>query len=336
MNKRAIGFLALPIGFILCVSARAAAEEIDKNFHQSFTVKSGDALSLRFGDGNVTITPWDQDILDVTVRYRADIDLVGIRLGGRENFDVEFRQSGDTVYVTGKEPSGATIGFFNERVHEYVYEVHSPRTLLLDLEGDDGDVSIEDWAAEIEIRIDDGDIRLKDIAGGRTLLRGEDGNMRIEKLSGDLEVTLDDGDLTLVACDLPSCRVVGEDGDVTARQSGGSFEITLDDGNVVLERAQAQGLNISTADGEIEVDLLAGPRLDGELRTDDGDIRVDFERGLPVSFQATSDEADSIRVELEGMEGYREDSRSKSGSINGGMGRLKIVTADGDVTIREK
>jgi DUF4097 and DUF4098 domain-containing protein YvlB len=336
MTKRTIGFLALPIFLFFCTSLGAAAEEIDKNFHKTFSVKTGDSLALRFGDGNVTITPWDKDILDVTVRYWADVDLVGVRLGGRDTFDVEFRQSGDTVYVIGKEPSGAALGFYNERVHEYFYEIHSPRTLRLDLEGDDGDLSIENWAAEIEIQIDDGDIRLKDIAGGRTVVRGEDSDVKIEKLSGDLEVNLDDGDLTLVACDFRSCRVESEDGDVTVRQCGGAFDITTDDGNVVLEKAEAQGLNISTADGDIQVDLLAGPKLDGELKTDDGDIQVDFEKGLPVSFEATADDSDSIHVDLKDMENYREDERSKSGSINGGMGRLKILTADGDVTIREK
>jgi len=336
MMKRTVEILALSALFLFCGPGRAAAEEIDKNFHKSFPVKSGDALSLRFGDGKVTITPWDKDILDVTVRYKADIDIVGVRLGGRDDFDVEFRQSGDTVYAIGREPSGAALGFYNERVHEYIYEIHSPRTLRLDLEGDDGDLSIEDWAAEVEVQIDDGDVRLKDIAGGRTVVRGEDGDVRIEKLAGDLEVTLDDGDLTLVACDLRSCRVQSEDGDMTARQCGGSFDITTDDGHVILERIEAQGLNISTADGDIEVDLLAGPKLDGELRTDDGDIQVDFEKGLPVSFEATADDSDSIRVDLEDMENFREDRRSKSGSINGGMGRLKILTADGDVTIRER
>jgi Toastrack DUF4097 len=336
MTEKTIYALTLSFSFFFCGSGRTAAEGINKNFHQSFPVKSGDSLSLRFGDGNVTITPWDKDILDVTVRYRADIDLVGIKLGGRQTFDVEFRQSADTVYVTGKEPSGTAIGFYNERVYEYIYEVHAPRTLRLGLEGDDGDVTIDDWAAGIDIQVDDGNVHLKDIAGGRAAVRGEDGDVKIEKLSGDLEVTLDDGDLTLVGCDLRSCRVKSEDGDVTALQSGGTFDITTDDGNVVLEGTEAQGLNISTADGDIEADLLAGPRLDGELRTDGGDIGVDFEKGLPVSFEAIADDADSIHVDSENMENYREDRRSKSGSINGGMGRLKVLTADGDVTIREK
>jgi hypothetical protein len=111
--------------FLIAGSGMAAAVEINKEFHQSFDVKEGDSLNLRFGDGDVKIIPWDKNIIDVRVRYRADIDTVGIRLGRKQEFDVDFRQTSNTVYVTGKEPSYATIGFHNEKTYEYIYEIHS-------------------------------------------------------------------------------------------------------------------------------------------------------------------------------------------------------------------
>ncbi|MGB7297635.1 MAG: DUF4097 family beta strand repeat-containing protein [Candidatus Aminicenantales bacterium] len=336
MAKKPACVLIFAFFILFSTSALSAADEINKNFHRSFDVKKGDALSLRFGDGNVKIVPWEKDVIDVSVRYRADIAVAGVRLGGRNDFEVEFRQTSDTVYVTGKEPSGGAIGFYNEKVYEYVYEIHAPDYVRLDLEGDDGDVTVENWAAEIDCRIDDGDVQLKSISGGRTAIRGEDGDVKIEKLTGDLTIGIDDGDVTLTACDLGSCRVESEDGNVTVRQSGGSFDITVDDGNVVMENIKAQLLHIVTADGDIEVELLAGPTLDAELQTDDGDIRIDLERGFPVSFNVSADDPDYIHLDLEAIEGYKEDRYGKSGSINGGDGRLRIRTADGDVEIREK
>ena len=336
MAKKPACVLMFALLVLFSTSLLSAAEEINKNFHRSFEVKGGDSLSLRFGDGDVTITPWEKDIIDVTVRYRADIDAAGIRVGGRDDFDVEFRQTSDTVHVTGKEPSGAMIGFINERVHEYVYEIHSPAYVRLDLEGDDGDLKVEDWAAEIECRIDDGNVSLINIAGGRTDIRGEDGDVEIEKLSGNLTVEMDDGDVTLTACELESGRIEGEDGNVTVRQSRGSFDIGLDDGNVVMEKIEARELNVGAAEGDIEVELLAGPTLDAELQTDDGDITVELERGFSVSFHISADDPDYIRLDLENMEGYKEDRYGKAGSINGGEGRLRVRTDDGDVEIREK
>jgi len=336
MARKSLCALTLSFFLFFCGLGLAAAEEINKNFHQSFNVKGGDSLCLRFGDGDVTVVPWEKDVIDVSVRYRADIDVAGIRLGGRNDFDVEFRQSGNTVYVTAKEPSSGAIGFYNKKVYEYVYEIHSPGTVRLDLEGDDGDVMIENWRAEVECRVDDGDIHLKNIAGGRTDVRTDDGDVTIDTLSGDLTITIDDGDVILTACDLGSCRVDGEDGEVKIRQSKGSFDITVDDGNVIMERIEARGLHISAAEGNIEVDLLAGPALDAELKTEDGDIEINLEKGFSVSFHVSADDTDNIRLDLTGIESFKEDRYGKSGSINGGTGRMRVRTDDGDVTIRGK
>jgi DUF4097 and DUF4098 domain-containing protein YvlB len=336
MAKKSLCALTLSFFLFFCGLGLAGAEEINKNFHQNFNVKEGDSLCLRFGDGDVTIVPWEKDVIDVSVRYRADIDVAGIRLGGRDDFDVEFRQSGNTVYITAKEPSSGAIGFYNKKVYEYVYEIHSPATVRLNLEGDDGDVTIENWGAEIECRADDGDIHLKNIAGGKTDLRTDDGDVTIDQLSGNLTITLDDGDITMTACDLESCRVDGEDGEVKVRQSKGSFDITVDDGHVIMERIEARGLHVSSAEGDIEVDLLAGPALDAELKTEDGDIEIDLEKGFSVSFHISADDPDNVRLDMTGIESFKEDRYGKSGSINGGTGRLRIRTDDGDVTIREK
>ena len=313
-----------------------AAEEIDKSFHKSFDVKQGDSLSLRFGDGNVYLIPWEKNTIDVKVRYRAEIDRIGIRLGGNRDFNVEFRQTANTIYVIAKEPGSVAVGFYNKRVHEYVYEIHSPAYVALELDGDDGNVDIENWAAEIECRIDDGDIRLKNIAGERTQIWGEDGDIEIARLSGELNIEVDDGDIALADCDMKSCRVRSEDGNITISQSKGSYDLIADDGDIVMDKIEAGGLTIKTAEGDVDVGLLAALTLDAVIKTDDGDIHIDLEKGLPVSFHVSADDADSIRIEVGHIENSRQDEHTKSGSINGGTGRLRIQTAEGDVTLRER
>jgi DUF4097 and DUF4098 domain-containing protein YvlB len=313
-----------------------SAEEITKDFHQSFDVKAGDSLCLRFGDGDVRLIPWEKNIIDVNVRYRADIDLVGIRLNKKQDFDVEFRQTANTVYVTGKEPGTASIGFFNKRVYEYVYEIRSPDYIALDLEGDDGDVEIGNWAARIDCRIEDGDIHLSNIRGAQTAIRGEDGEIEIDNLSGDLAIDVEDGDVNLTACEMPSCRVESEDGGITISQSKGSYDLIVDDGDVVMKKIEAKGLNISSEDGDIEVELLAGEPLNADIKTDDGDINIDLEKQFSVTFFVSANDSDSIRIGFDNIEGYKKDKQTKSGSLNGGTGRLRIQTADGDVKIKER
>lgn len=336
MTKKPLYVLMFSFLIFFAGLETVAAEEINKDFHRSFDVKEGDSLRLRFGDGNVQLISWEKNIIDVKVRYRADIDAVGIRLGRKQDFDVEFSQTANSVYVTGKEASSATIGYHNKRVYEYVYEIHSPDYITLDLDGDDGNVDIENWAADIECRIDDGDVNLRNIVGGKTSIWGEDGDVEIDNLSGDLTVEVDDGDVNLTACHMERCRVEGEDGEITISQSKGSFDLNVDDGNVIMKKIEAKGLNISAEDGDIEVDLLAAETLDADIKTGDGDIDIDLEKGFSVSFYVSSNDADSVRIDFDNIENYKEDEHIKSGSINGGNGRLKIRTADGNVTIREK
>lgn len=331
----------MPIVLILFLSVfsilpgTVTAKEIDKDFHQSFSVKKGDILRLRHGDGDVRLIRWDEDAIDVKVRYRADIDAVGIRLGSKDDFIVEFRQTENTVYVTGKETSRGTIGFYNKKRYEYIYEIHSPDYIRLDLEGDDGDVDIQDWAADIDCRIDDGDVKLRNISRNRTTIRAEDGDIEIDGLAGDLAIQADDGDIFLSACDMSRCRLEAEDGNIEISGSAGSFDITVDDGNITMKRTTATGLIMRSEDGDIDIELLTVEKLDADIRTDDGDVDISIERGFPMSFYASADDSDSIRIQLQGVENFREDEYSKSGSIGSGEGRLKIRTADGDITIRD-
>jgi DUF4097 and DUF4098 domain-containing protein YvlB len=335
MIKRPFSLLVYSLLIFSISIGSAAAEEIDKQFHQSFNVKTGDSLRLRHGDGSVRLIPWEEDIIDVKVRYRVDVDTFGIRLGRNQEFDVEFRQTENTVYVTGKEPSTATIGYQNKNVYEYVYEIHSPDYIKLDLEGDDGDVDIEGWTAEIECRIDDGDISLRNIKGRKTYIWGEDGDVEVDNLIGNLAIEVDDGELILNACETKNCRLEAEDGDITISQSQGTFDIRVDDGHVVLKQTEANGLDIQTEDGDVDLDLLSVETFEADIKTDDGDVIVDLDRGFSTSFYVSADDADSIRIEVDDIEDYKQDRSTKSGVIHGGKGRMKIRTADGNVTIRE-
>jgi hypothetical protein len=336
MIKKLSTLLVLSLFMISFQAETAAAKEINKDFHQSFDVKMGDTLRLKHGDGDVKIIPWENDAIDVKVRYRADIDAVGIRLGSRDDFVVDFRQTGSTVFVEGRETSRGTIGFYNKKRYEYIYEIHSPDYIKLDLSGDDGDVEIADWAAEIDCRIDDGNVTLRNIDGEHTTIWGEDGDITIDELTGELTIEVDDGDVYLSGLDTPRCRLEGEDGDIEVSVAEGSFDIAVDDGNVTMRQIAASSLIIRANDGDVDLDLLAGRTLDADIRTDDGDVTVDLEKGFSLSFHASADDVDYIHVDLEDVQNFREDRVSKSGVIGGGEGRLKIETADGDITIRDK
>jgi len=330
MKKLIIAVLFIVV-LILFIGS-AAAKEINKDFHETFDVQKGDVLHLTHGDGNVTLIPWDKDKIDVEVHFRANVERVGI--GQEYQFDVEFSQRGNFVYVTEKENSGFTIGFSSFKTYEYIYEIKAPNYIRLDFKGDDGDVDIKGWREEIECRLDDGDLVLRDIDSKRVRIWGEDGTIEIEKLKAELSVNIDDGDIYINGCELFECRLDMEDGDIQIQNSHGSFDITSDDGDVIFDRIRAERLYIRANDGNIDLDLLASDQIDADIKTDDGPVRVNLEKGFSTGFYAYSDDG-RIRIGLENIEDFEDERHAKSGEIKGGKGRIRIRTTDGNITIGE-
>ena len=58
-------FSVLSFLIIMLVYSIALTRDMKKDYHETFEVKSGDMLYLSHGDGNVTISSWDKDIVDI-------------------------------------------------------------------------------------------------------------------------------------------------------------------------------------------------------------------------------------------------------------------------------
>ena len=127
MKIHRIGLLY--ILFIFIIPLNAISTDINKEFNKQFEVQDGMKLHLEHGDGEVQITPWNKDIVDIKVRYRAEYNAVGV--GGDRDFEVEFKQHGDVLYVIGKEHTTVIIGFKSSWVQEYVYEIKAPNYIDL-------------------------------------------------------------------------------------------------------------------------------------------------------------------------------------------------------------
>ena len=332
MGRRKLAML-LPL-CLVALAAPAAAKEINKGFHQAFDVQPGARLRLQHGDGDVTVTAWDRDMIDVTVRYRVTVTKIG--LGSDPDFDVEFWQSGRTVHVSGRETggTGVFIGFHSER-HEYTYRIQAPSYVELDFRGDDGDVGIEGWRGAIEGASDDGNLTLTDIRSPRTRLELGDGDLRLDGLHGGLFVENDDGDVELSDCHLLGGRISQDDGDVILSRCEGDLEIVVDDGEVQLDEHGAGELKIRSGDGDVEVHLLRSGGIDLDIEADEGNVIVTLEPGTAAVFTIRTGDG-RIVLDLPGAENLEQEKHRASGELHGGgEGSIRIRTEDGDVTLRE-
>jgi hypothetical protein len=303
---------ALLVGsLMLTCAALAGADTVDREYNESFAVSPGDTLRLLHGDGDVEIKPSANDRMDVHVRY-----LMKARgLGGPRDFEVDFGREGSVITVEGREV-GSNFFVGGSTNQEYRYVIEAPPYVQLELRGDDGDVRVTEWGADIG-------------------LDSEDGDVRIDGLSGDLSIDLDDGDVDLYDCAVGEATLRLQDGDVTLRGGSGDWRFDVDDGDLDLRDLAAESVWIATEDGDVELGLLpaAGPEI--EIRTDDGDVLVELPPGIAGSFDLTCDDG-SMRVNAtEAVIESKREHHIEGVLGGGGNGSLRIHTEDGDITLRD-
>ncbi len=328
-GRLAPAILAVLFGFF---ASFASAAEVDRSFNQRFDVAEGARLELDHEDGEVLITAWDQDAIEVDVRYRVEYKRVGI--GRDPDLDVRFEQSGDVVRVTGKERDAGGIGFFMMDTIEYVYRVSAPAWVTLDVRGDDGDVEIAGWRGAITLRNDDGDVYLSDLRLPRLRLDVEDGDVVVEGVLGELDFELEDGDVTVRDGRGERIRIEGEDGNIRLEDCQGDFDLSTEDGDIELEGIRAGKLEARTADGNIAIGLDGGwGELALDASTTDGNVDLELGAGVSGAFTLTTNDGD-IRLDAEAAD-LSEDRRRVSGRLGDGAGNIRVSTDSGRITLRQ-
>ena len=316
------GWIALPL----------SAEEISRDYHETFDVKPGMQLVLEHGDGDVEISPWNQDTLEVDVRYRAHASNLG--WSKSTDFKVEFRQDGDTISVVAHEPKRVNIGVSTYRENEYRFAISAPSYLELHLEGEDGDVEIDDWNGSIRLKLEDGDVEMSNIDAPRTEVILEDGDLEIDGIRGDIDIDCEDGDVEIFDCQTERGRIRAEDGDITVDRCQGSFEIAVSDGDAHLTEMTARNVDIRSGDGTIKLALLPSEDLDVKVRVGDGDVVVDLDKDISAAFELETRDG-RIRLMAEDVSNLQQDNRRTTGQIGGGDGSIYVRTDDGSVTLRQ-
>lgn len=330
---RAVAVVIAGLAVFVALAGTASAVEIDRDFHESFDVKEGFRLSLHTGDGDVTITPWEKDVIDVTVRFRADVTHVGV--GGPPDFDVEFKDGQDFVRVIGRMlPMGPAV-FSSRRIHEYTYTVKAPPYVLLEIDGDDGDLEVTGWRADIDCALDDGDAIFRDVENSRTNIAFADGDITATDLRCDLALAGDDGDVILTGCTLGMARLSIEDGDITAIDCSGRFAVAVDDGDVSLSLLTCPSVRLRSSDGDADISVAGGDVDEIDVATDDGDVRVSMPSGSSYSFLITMDDG-RVTVNVPDRGEYEKDEHAASGKVRGGKGRVRVRTNDGNVLLEER
>jgi DUF4097 and DUF4098 domain-containing protein YvlB len=320
--------------FILMVFSTSflTAKEINKKFNHTFDVKPGAVLFLEHGDGKVIIESWEKETVQVDVKYHVESHSVGV--GGDRDFDVEFKQNGEKVYIIGHEGRRINVGFSSINYIEYTYKIKVPDYIELDTYGDDGDLEIKNITGRIRCKLDDGEIKLENINNKRTDLRTEDGNIRLDTFSGELSVRSDDGDVHINNASVGEADITGSDGRIRINNSDGDFYVNSDDGDITLNKISGKKLDVKAQDADVDIHFVGQGEVSIGVKTNDGRVKLEFDNPVSAAFSLETDDG-RIRFDIDDAEIIRETKRFIKGDLGAGEGKIVIRTNDGSITMSD-
>ena len=264
--------LALATALLVSVQARDTVVE----------VRRGDRLVIEQVTGDVQISSWERDAVEVVASGR----------GGPAG----LRRNGSAVHVVpGTTRGRARSVDATVRVPRWMELEIGSRSLDVSISGVagsvrvgnvSGDVDIRDVEGPVEVRSIGGEITIADARGGvRASSQGDD--VRLSRVSGPVEAHSGDGDVLLADIESESVHVEAQDGDVSFSGSispRGEYGFFLHDGDatIAIPVSTSARVSVSTFDGEFESDFTvrverftSGREFDFTLGS--GDARIQIE-----------------------------------------------------------
>jgi Toastrack DUF4097 len=251
----------------------------------SWSVESGDRLSLQNFSGHVLVETWDRGIVQIETR-------------GMNRISFDLRTSGNEFLVRPARRHDQD----HERRTQYVVRV--PRWLPLAVRGREldigvsghdgglslntleGDIDLNDANGEISARSVDGTITANNVEGLIELFSLDD-DIRVRGAKGELRVNAADGDLTLLGIDASVVEASSVDGDIDfsgTLQAEGRYVVVTHDGDItfgIIGEPNAHVL-VSTFEGELESEfpimlsrLESGRELDFTLGDGAAEVRLE-------------------------------------------------------------
>jgi hypothetical protein len=260
-------FAAIALLGLAGVAAPARADVWSKTYRLTGTPQ----LSVRAGDGSVTIVSRDQNSIDVHVTTH------NWRIG--RDVKIEQQQNGNSINIDIRVPH-ESFHFFGGS-HSLHVELDVPRSADLDIHTGDGSISSTPVSGNINLSSGDGDRNAQGLSGTVRLHSG-DGSIHASGVNGSVRATSGDGHIELH----------GRFTSLQAHSGDGSIDVAALAGSTI---SQANGWSLSSGDGSIRIVLPVSFAADLDAHTGDGRITV----GFPVTVSGALNRR-SIRAKLGG------------------------------------
>jgi len=309
--------------FILVMFTFAAgfAQEVRKEgryyiseIKRNFTVSATGTLEMADITGDVDVTVWPKNEVQIFERLRMDVYTEAEARRALEEKKASYTQSGDRIIVRGEDRLRESI--------QSTFQISVPATFNLDIATRGGDISARQVKGMSRLRTSGGDVTLVE-TGGTVRATTSGGDVNVRDSEGDVDVKTSGGDLELErikgmltgATSGGNIMLRGATKDVRLRTSGGDVEIIDTDGAV----------NASTSGGNVRVENVRG-RVDAS--TSGGDVIL---RNIKQEVTASTSGGDVEAVGLFGSSRLRTSGGNvEARDVQAG---IQAATSGGDVNV---
>jgi hypothetical protein len=281
------------------------SDRFQEPFHHSYAVTPGARLVLENGNGEVDISTWEKNEVELNGHKfsSSEADLARIR--------VDISASRDSIRVRTDKPNYVRGG-----AH---YRIRVPVKMMLDrVKTTNGEIKVSGVDGKVNVETTNGGLHISRTSGVLSA-RTTNGGINVYGHSGDAEVETTNGEVDLEA----------KKGNVAAKSTNGKLNLQL------AELVTTRPIRLETTNGEIEVSLDAAREL--RANTTNSSITLKLPADAGAELRAVTSHA---RVDCEFVPDQRggdeDDRRRLSAKIGKGGPVIDLSTSHGDIRILKR
>lgn len=189
------------LGCLLLTAVIASAQSINKQFPTS----PSPSFLLHNHNGKVTITGWDQSMVDIQGEPASDLMEV-IMMGGDQKVTIQTHPKTDRV---------------SSKESRLDFQVHVPRQASVRVESERGDIQVENLEGTVSIQGISNAVTLSNVKGyitvrtedGPIVIQSSEGNINADSISGSMRLIHVNGSEVVANTNSGTIRYEGDFGD---------------------------------------------------------------------------------------------------------------------------
>lgn len=251
MKNRKVNILLVLFG-ILILSSLNFSIASDKD--ATFSVQKGDVLDVEIEHGNINVSTWDKNEVQISAKNIDDDEL--------------------SLYSAEKKSGIIVVKFKGDDSDDFSLELTIPNDLIIDIKTGGGNVTINnDLRSKTTISTAGGNITAKTI-GAEANISTAGGNIKLGDINGSVELTTAGGDIQVGSVN-GKAEISTAGGNITVGSVNSTADISTAGGNVTVGTVGGDA-DISTAGGNITVSSVSGS---ADISTGGGNVILDGATG---------------------------------------------------------